>query len=278
MLAAVATFAVMDVCIKRLVETYPSVQVTFLRGISSIPFLLAATGVFGQWRDLIPHRWLLHLVRGFLSFIVLWLFVYAVKFLSLGDAYSIFMSAPLLITALSVPLLGERVGWRRWTAVLTGLLGVMVMLKPSGGGWISIGGLAALAAAFGYAVNAITIRMLSRSDTGAATIFWSLLVLTAISGIVAIATWVPLQERHATWILSLGLSGAFGQYFITYAFRRAAPSVLAPLEYTALAWAMLFDYVLWLVAPSARMLIGATIIVISGVYVFRRERTAVVNG
>jgi drug/metabolite transporter (DMT)-like permease len=274
MLAAVAAFAIMDVSIKRLVETYPAIQVTFLRGFASIPFLLAGTALFGRWSDLIPRRWKLHVVRGVLAAAVLWLFVYAVKLLSLGDAYSIFMSAPLLITALSVPLLHERVGWRRWLAVIVGLIGVLVILKPSGNQWVSLGGLAAFAAALGYAVNAITIRILQRTDTGAATIIWSLLVLTLISGAFSISGWLPIRVQDAGWILSLGVSGAMGQYLITYAFRSAAPSVLAPLEYTALAWGMLFDYLIWLTTPTNRMLVGASIIVASGLYVFRRERRA----
>jgi drug/metabolite transporter (DMT)-like permease len=274
MLAAVAAFAIMDVSIKRLVETYPAIQVTFLRGFASIPFLLAGTALFGRWRDLIPRRWKLHVVRGVLAAAVLWLFVYAVKLLSLGDAYSIFMSAPLLITALSVPLLHERVGWRRWLAVIVGLIGVLVILKPSGNEWVSLGGLAAFAAALGYAVNAITIRILQRTDTGAATIIWSLLVLTLISGAFSISGWLPIRGQDAGWILSLGISGAMGQYLITYAFRSAAPSVLAPLEYTALAWGMLFDYLIWLTTPTNRMLVGASIIVASGLYVFHRERRA----
>jgi drug/metabolite transporter (DMT)-like permease len=275
MLAAVAAFAIMDVALKRLVETYPAVQVTFLRGFASIPFLLAGTALFGRWRDLIPRRWTLHLVRGILAVVVLWLFVYAVKLLSLGDAYSIFMSAPLLITALSVPLLGERVGWRRWVAVLIGLIGVLVILKPSGSAYVSLGGLAAFAAALGYAFNAITIRILQRTDTGAATIIWSLLILTSISGAFSISGWFALRPDDWGWIVCLGFSGAMGQYLITYAFRSAAPPVLAPLEYTALAWAMLFDYFIWMTVPSTRMLVGASIIVASGLYVFQRERKTV---
>jgi drug/metabolite transporter (DMT)-like permease len=274
MLAAVASFAVMDVCIKRLVESYPAVQVTFLRGFSSLPFLFAATALFGRWADLIPRRWFLHVVRGVLAFVVLWLFVFSVKLLSLSDAYAIFMSAPLLITALSVPMLRERVDWRGWTAVVAGLIGVLMMLRPSGGGWISLGGLAALGAAFGYALNAITIRVLKQSDTGPATILWSLLVLTVLSGLFSIPTWSALPWQHSGWILVLGVAGALGQYFMTYAFRYAAPSVVAPLDYTALAWAMMFDYLLWLVIPTSRMLIGASIIVASGIYVFRREKLA----
>ena len=272
MLFATACFSVMDVCMKRLAESYPAVQVTYLRGISSLPFLLAAIGMFGRWRDLKPQRWWLHVVRGALGFIVLWLFVFSVKFLSLGDAYAIFMSAPLLITALSMPILGEPVGWRRWTAVIVGLIGVLITIRPTGGGWLTLGGIAAFGAALGYAFNAITIRVLKQSDTGAATIVWALAILTLLSGLAAIPSWQPLHSEHWGWIVVLGIAGALGQHFITSAFRSAPPPVLAPLEYTALAWAMVFDFALWSVLPSSHMLAGASIIIASGVYVFRRER------
>ncbi len=270
MIAAVATFSVMDMTMKRLVETYPAMQVTFLRAAASLPFLLLGSALFGEWRDLVPRRLMLHLVRGFLGVITLWLFVYAVQFLSLADTYAIFMSAPLLITALSVPMLGEHVGWRRWLAVAVGLIGVLIVLKPSGQGLITLGGLAALASALGYALSALTIRVLSRTDSGAATILWSLLFVTLISGAISSFAWVTLHWQHWPWILAVGLSGAVGQYFITLAFRLTAPAALAPIEYTALLWGMIFDYVLWLTVPSARMLLGAAIIVGSGLYALSR--------
>jgi drug/metabolite transporter (DMT)-like permease len=274
MLAAVTTFAVMDVLLKKLVEHYPAMQVAFLRGAASLPLLLAANAAFGRWRDLVPNRWRLHVLRGFLSVALLWCFVYAVSQLSLASAYTIFMSAPLLITALSVPMLGERVGWRQWLAVLVGLAGVIIVLKPTGTGLVTLGGLAALASAIGYALNAITIRILTRTDSSAATVFWSLLFLTIIAGLAAGVSWVPVLWDHWYLIVGLGISGALGQYFITEAFRLAPPPVVAPLEYTALAWGMLFDWLLWATAPGLRMLTGAFIIVASGIYVINRERFA----
>lgn len=271
MLAAVATFAVMDVTMKRLADAYPAMQVTFLRGAASLPFLLGATALFGRMTDLVPRCWWLHVVRGFLSVATLWLFVSAVHRLSLADTYAIFMSAPLIVTALSAPMLRERVGWRRWGAVLVGLAGVLVVLRPSGAGWITLGGLAAFAAALGYALSVVTIRILARTDTNAATVVWSLLLLTLISGVFAFEGWVPLRAEHGALLAALGLTGALGQYLLTDAFSRAPPAVIAPLEYSALVWGMFFDWLLWLALPSVRMLIGATIIVASGLYVVHRE-------
>lgn len=267
MLAAVTTFAVMDVLLKTLVEHYPAMQVTFLRGIASMPLLLAANAVFGRWRDLAPRRWPLHLLRAFLSVTLLWCFVYAVSELSLANAYAIFMSAPLLITALSVPMLHEHVGWRQWLAVFVGLAGVIIVLEPAAAGLVTIGGLAALASAVSYALNAMTTRILTRTDTSAAIVFWSLLLLTLFSGVAASLRWVPVQWDHWYLIAGLGLTGAVSQYFITEAFRLAPPSVVAPLEYTALAWGVFFDWLLWATTPGLRMLTGAFITVASGIYV-----------
>jgi drug/metabolite transporter (DMT)-like permease len=184
------------------------------------------------------------------------------------------MSAPLLITALSVLLLRDRVEWRRWVAVLVGMVGVMIVLRPTGVGLVTLGGLAALGAALGYAVSAITIRILARTDSSGATVLWALLLMTIFSGILAAPGWAALRVQDWLWICGLGLSGAFGQYFITDAFRRAQPAVIAPLEYTALAWGMMFDWLIWNTSPSTRMLAGASIIVASGLYVIRRERAA----
>jgi drug/metabolite transporter (DMT)-like permease len=272
MLAAVATFSMMDVTMKHLVATYPAMQVTFLRGIASLPMVLGAVGIFATWRDLRPNRWGLHLLRELLSVLTLWAFIYSVSTLSLADAYTIFMSAPLLITALSMPLLGERIGPRRWVAVLVGLCGVVLVLKPSGTNLITIGGIAALVSALGYALSGITIRILSRTDTSAATVVWALSIMTVISGVWSVRNWVPITADAWPWIAGLGLTGALGQYFITEAFRRAPPPVIAPLEYTALAWGMSFDWIIWATAPSARMLVGAGIIIASGLYVIHRER------
>lgn len=277
MLAAVATFSVLDLGMKRLAETYPAMQVTFLRALTSLPLIFVATSLFGRWQDLLPNRWRLHLLRGVLQFVTLYFFIYAVSRMSLANTYTIFMSAPLLITALSVPFFRERVGWHRWLAVIIGLIGVLFVLRPSGDGVamsnaVILGGLAAVASAAAYALGAILIRVLSPTETSSATMFWALLLTAAFAGALSIANWVPVRWDHALWLGLIGLSGALGQHFFTEAFRLAAPSAIAPLEYTALAWGMLFDWLLWMTVPTSRMLIGAAIIVASGLYIIHRER------
>jgi drug/metabolite transporter (DMT)-like permease len=275
MLGAVGCFSFMDASMKQLVGSYPPMQVAFIRGAVSLPFVLAITWALGQWRQLRPVRVGLHVARGVLFVFMLWAFVYSVRILSLADAYTIFMCAPLLITALSWSVLGERVNARRWVAIVAGLLGVMLMLRPSGEDLVTLGGLAALGAAAAYAANALCIRVLSRTDSGAATVFWSLAVMTVIAAALAWPQWQPLRlADHWRWILAIAIAGTLGQQLITHAFRRASPAMVAPFEYTSLLWGVGLDWVFWSVLPDGRMYVGASIITMSGLYLLWCERRA----
>src|SRR5215470_1154943 len=127
MIAAVAAFAAMDALLKLLSAHYPPMEVAVLRGAASLPFMLLPLALSGRWHELRPRRWYMHLLRGALSVVVLGGFIYAVRVLSLANAYAVFLSAPLIVTALSVPLLGERIDWRNWIAILIGMMGVLTM-------------------------------------------------------------------------------------------------------------------------------------------------------
>lgn len=272
MAAAVASLSAMDATMKHLVASYPAMQVTFLRGLASLPLLLVANVLFAGWGQLVPVNWPLHLLRGVLGVATLCSFIYAVSQLSLADAYAIFMCAPLLITALSVFLLRDKVEKGCWVAIVMGMIGVAIVLKPTGAGLITLGGLAAFAATCGYALSVTTIRIIARTDSRAATLMWPLMLLTLISGVLALRGWTTLRLEHWPWIVAMGVSGAIGQHFITEAFRSARPAVIAPLEYTTLAWGILFDWLLWSTVPGLRMLTGSAIVVMSGLYVIRRQR------
>jgi drug/metabolite transporter (DMT)-like permease len=267
MLGAVAVFSCMDVTMKQLSESYPAVQVTFVRGAAALPFLLANTARSGNWRELRPQRWSLHLLRGVLGFVTLYGFIWSVGKLSLAHTYAIFMSAPLWITALSWALLRERVAPQRWLAVLLGLAGVVLALKPAGEGFTIAGGLGALGAALGYALSAITIRVQGRTESAAATVLWGLLITTLLSGSLALSGWVAMRWPDVPWVVALGVTGAIGQSLLTRAFQSAPPQVVAPLEYTALLWGLLFDALLWQAPTEGRVLLGAAIVIGSGVYV-----------
>lgn len=272
MLVAVLMFSMMDALLKLLSEHYPPFQVATLRGASSLPFVLGWAFASGGGRSLLRVRWPLHLLRGALGVGMMAAFVYGVNRLPLSTAYSIFFIAPLLITALSGPLLGERVGPRRWTAIGIGLLGVLVLLRPTGAGMLSVAALAILGAALGYAVTAITVRVLARTDSTQAMMVWLMVLMTVGAGALAWQDWVPLRAEHAWLIAGLGVAGSLGQYAVTEAFRLGEASLIAPLEYTALIWGVLLDLALWGVLPDAVTWAGAAIIVASGLYLLRRER------
>lgn len=272
MLVSVALFALMDAGLKTLAAHYPPFQVAAMRGLSSLPLVLGWALASAGPGALLRVRWPLHLVRGVLGIVMMASFVYALKRLPLSTAYSIFFVAPLLITALSVPILGEHVGPRRWTAIAIGLLGVLVVLRPTGEGVLTLAGLAVLVAAFGYAVSAILVRVLARTDSTQATTFWLLALMALGAGLLAWPQWVPLRGEHAAIIAGIGVAGALGQYTITEAFRTGEASLVAPLEYSALVWGVLLDLSLWGLLPDGLTWLGAAIIVGSGLYLIRRER------
>ncbi len=275
MLAAVGFFSLMDGGLKLLSAHYPPFEVAALRGAASLPLVLTWACATAGWRCLLRVRWPLHLFRAVLGISMMGAFVFALKRMPLSSAYTIFFIAPLLITALSVPFLGERVGPRRWAAIAIGFVGVLIALRPTGEGMVGVAGSAVLLAALGYAVSAITVRILARTDSTQAMVSWLLIGLTLGAGALAMPGWVPISGAHVWLIVGVGTLGALGQYTITEAFIRGEASVLAPLEYTALAWSLVLDFTVWGVLPDAFTWLGAAIIVASGLYLLRRERVHV---
>lgn len=274
MLAAVGLLALMDAGLKLLAPHYPPLQVAALRGMSSLPFAIVWVAATVGFRSLLRVRWPLHLLRGLVAVQMMFCFAYALRSLPLSTAYALFFVAPMLIVALSVPVLGERVGGGRWAAIFVGFAGTLVVLRPAGEGMLSWPALAVLATAAGYAVSAITVRVLGRSDSVQSMVFWLLLLLSLGAGALAAPNWVPLKAEHAWVIAGVGLCGALGQYAITVAFSRGEASVIAPFEYSAMAWALGLDLLLWGVLPDGITMTGAAIIVAAGIYLVRHERVA----
>jgi drug/metabolite transporter (DMT)-like permease len=271
MLAAVAIFSVMDASMKQLTRTYPAAQVSCLRGLASIPVMLAAVVWLRDWRQLWPVRWPAHLLRAGLAVSMLSLFVYSLKSLALTQAYAIYLCAPLIVTALSALLLREPVGWHRWLAITIGLGGVLTMLRPNAAHFVALGALAALGSALSYAFGVIMLRTLARTESTLSVAFAFVLAVALANGAVALPHWLPLQGRDWPWIAAVGISGAGGQLLLIEAFRSAPASVIAPFEYTALLWGVALDWVLWGLLPDQRILLGGAVVTASGLYVIYRE-------
>lgn len=272
MLAAVGLFSVMDAGLKILSPHYPAMEVAALRGLSSLPLIVGYVGWRGQLPSMLRVRWSLHCLRGVLAVTMLTSFTFALRTLPLSEAYSIFFVAPLLITLLSMPFLGERVGRSRWWAIAAGFAGVLVVLRPTGAGMYSLAGLAVLASAVCYSISAISVRVIGRTDSNESLVFWMVLMLSAGASALAAPHWVAIQPKHWPVIAGIGVIGFVAQLAITEAFRRGEASFIAPLEYSALAWGVGLDWLLWHTLPDHITLIGAAIIIASGIYLIRHER------
>ena len=274
MLLAVAMFALMDTGLKLLTPHYPALQVAALRALSSLPLVCAYVTWRGALGTLLRVRWPLHLLRGALGIAMLSLFAFGLRQLPLAEAYSISFIAPLLITALAVPLLGERVGRARWIAIVVGLLGVIVVLRPTGAGMFTLGGLAVLGAALCYAVSAVTVRIVARTDSSESQVFWLMALVGFGAGAMAAPDWTAIRQADVLILCGVAVSGFIAQLAMTEAFRHGEASAIAPFEYSGLAWALALDWLLWRTVPDAFTLGGAAIIIASGVYLVRHERAA----
>jgi drug/metabolite transporter (DMT)-like permease len=271
MVIAVAMFAVMDASMKVLAEHYPAVQVTLLRCLSSMPLVCAFLAWRGKFSGIFAVRWPLHLLRGVIGIGMLSLFAYALKHLPLAETYSIFFIAPALVTALAVFFLREKVGLGQWVAIFVGLGGVLVVLRPEGSSFVSVAGLAVLGSAVCYAISAIAGRILSRTDAPEHIMFWVLVLMGVGVTPLAVPQWVPVRMDDWLPLLCLAISGFLGQLALTKAFSMGKASIVAPFEYTALAWGVGIDWLLWQTLPDMYTLLGAAIIIGSGIYLVRRE-------
>jgi drug/metabolite transporter (DMT)-like permease len=272
MAAAVFVFSIMDALLKRMSTHYGPLQISCLRCISSWLFLLPPIAWQRTWPALRPNNALLHLFRAGLGIGMLSGFVFAVHRLSLAQTYSLFLAAPLLMTALSVPIHGEKVTGKRWAAIIVGLGGVLVILHPWGNASFSmIAAAAAALATICYSISALTVRTLGRCNSSMSMVFWYLLLVSIGSGLLAVGEWRPVPVSDWGWLVGIGVTGALGQMWLTDAFRQAPPSVVGPFEYTAILWAFAIDWIFWSASPSLSLIIGAGIVIASGIVVIVDE-------
>jgi drug/metabolite transporter (DMT)-like permease len=239
-------------------------------GAGCVALLARGRGLFPRDRRLLAARSLLHTaVSG------AWYWAWA-RGMPLADSYAVAATAPLLMTVLAVPMLAERVGWRRWTATLVGFGGVLVMLQPSGDLW-RIETPVLLVAVAAMAVTRIWTRVLARSDTPAAIAFW-LMVAHVPVGLALLpvfpppsGSWVPSLGAAAA-LTAFGAANALAHVLFGRAFALAPVSVLAPFEYSPLLWGGVLGFLIWAEVPSWTTLGGAAIVVAAGLYTLHRER------
>jgi drug/metabolite transporter (DMT)-like permease len=206
---------------------------------------------------------------GFLVVSISTLFV-GLKYLPIADATAIGFMAPLFITGLSVPLLKEKVGPHRWAAVIIGLAGVIVIVRPGGGIWHWAAVMPLLGALF-FAIYQLTTRMLASSERTHTTLFYTGLGGAVWTSLIVPFVWITPKPEHWVAFLVTGVMGALAHLCMVRGFELAQASLLAPFNYSKLIWVTILGYVVFNDVPTANTLIGGAIIIAAGCYVFYRE-------
>lgn len=270
MIGGVFFLSVMDATAKWLTTGYPLPELMFLGRLPAPLFGICLAMANGGIATLKTRKIGWHLVRTVFGIATMATFFYALRLLPLADTVAICFVAPLFMCALSVPILKEKVGPRRWAAIVVGFAGVIVIVQPSGTGF-GLGAILSVTAAFTYAVSIIVSRKLSTTETSYSLLFWFSVFLLVASGALTPFNWVTPHGADIAVFCVMAFSGTVGQFFMTQAYRYGEISFLAPLEYTALIWAVLFGVLFWNEFPNAIVLAGSLIIVASNMYVVHRE-------
>jgi S-adenosylmethionine uptake transporter len=268
--AAFVSFSCGDAAMKWLSQRYSVLQLIFVASIFGLVLMAGLVRRTGGFRAARPRRTGLVLLRAGLLAANAVLGFTALKLLPLADGYTVFFTGPMMITALSVPLLGEPVGWRRWSAVMVGFLGVLVILRP-GGQALNLGHLAAISATAFYALSVIVLRRMGDDEPNGGLLLTQMLALLAATA--PTLPYVYLQPSLPDLALNAmaGVFSGLGQIGLLKAYRTAAPAVVAPFQYTQIIWAGVFGYVVFDQLPTRWTLLGSVIIIASGLYILWRE-------
>ena len=269
-LAGALGYTAMDTVVKLLTARLPSVQILFVvYGVGVLPPLLwcLATGNAAALRS---RRPLVQLVRGLAMLLASMLFFHALSRLPLADAYALLFTMPLIVTALSVPMLGEPVGWRRLVAVIVGFAGVLVMLRP-GAGIVEPAALGVLGCAVAAGFSNVLIRRFGAVETAESFVVYGNLIAVIGTLPFAASVWVTPTAAEMLLLLMAGLLGGLAALAVTTAYRVAPAALVAPFQYMQMPGGLLTGYLLFGDLPEALMLLGAAIIIGSGLYILHRE-------
>ena len=290
LIAGIAVFAVQDLILKVLSGTYPLHQAMVLRSLTAVPFLLILVKLNGGMATLITPGLRRMIGRGFVMFIAYTSYYLALAALPLATTVALYFAAPLFITLLSVLILHEKVSGLRWLAVITGFVGVIIIVRP-GSNLFDWAAPLAVISGLTYGLSMVSARRMGSHETAAALAFWGnavflgcALILSAIFGSgnfaetghqsVAFMTrgWVLPTGSHTALMMACGVIAAAGLTLLTQAYRISQSNVVAPFEYTALIWGLLYGWIFWSDWPDSTGWVGIAIIVGAGLFVIWLER------
>ncbi len=274
LLASLLTMAGMGALAKILTTDFSVAQILLFRyALATLPFLLLLprNGGTDTLRVKNPAGLAIRSVSGITA---LSLYFYAIATIPLADATALAYAAPIFIVILSVPLLGEVIGYRRWFAVIVGFVGVLLITQPGGAGW-SLGYLAGVGSAFFGAVVSVWLRRLAPSErTATIAIYYNFTGALFFGVWVLMTGWTVPDIGGLLLLLLLGMLAGPQQYLLTASYRYAEASLLAPYDYLAMMFAAGIGYVFWSEIPALTTWVGCGIIAGSGIFVAYRERMA----
>jgi drug/metabolite transporter (DMT)-like permease len=270
MLVAVFLFAFNSAVGKWLVAKYPVGEFLLIRSMMTLVVLLPFIWRAGWQVFARMPRPGLQLLRVVVSSLEVAMFFWAVGYMPLADATTFYLAGPIYVTALSVLLLGERVGWRRWTAVLVGFCGVVIALRPSAAS-VTLPAFIALAGSVIYALLMITTRMLRETDQ-TVLMTTQLLGVLLFGAVMAPFGWVAPAAPDLLLLAGIGILQVATLFCVVRSLQLADASVVAPYQYALILWSVLFGWQMFGEVPDAYTLVGAAIIMAAGLYIFWRER------
>lgn len=272
MCAALACFSCLDTTAKYLNFHMDTLQVVWARYTSAFFLALFLFNPLSHPGMLRTRKPVMQVGRSALLLSSTIFNFYAIKYLQLNQVLSILFATPLLVAAMAGPILGEWVGWRRWTAILVGFCGVLLVTRPGAGG-IHPAALLAVGGTVCYAIYVVATRVLSRYDSNETTLFYSNLVGAAAMSCVLPFVWSTPESLFIVFLMIVcGAFGSFGHYMLIAGHRLAPASTLAPFIYTQIVWTTALGFLVFHEIPNAWTISGAAIVIASGLYLLYRER------
>jgi len=269
-LLGIALLTTADAHAKWLGEFYSPLQLMFLRALIALPIVAVLVFGIGGAPALRTQYLGVHLLRGLLNIVSGSLFYLGLTRLPLAENTAIAFAAPLFVVALSYPMLREPVERGRWLGALAGFVGVLVIVRP-GAQSFQTAALFPLGCALGYALMMLTARKIGRSESMITTMLHIVLAQVIVGAIAQPWVWTSVDMAHVWAFLGLAIFSTLGLTLITQGFRIGPASVVAPFDYTGLIWATLFGWLFWREIPDAWTIVGAVIIVGSGIFIALRE-------
>ncbi len=273
-LMASATFALAAAFAKAIGASVPVAEVILFRNLFAIPALLPVVLAAGGWAALRTRNPMSHAARTVFGMMGMVGAFYGYVHLPIATVTALGFTMPLFLTVLSVPLLGERVGWRRGIAVLVGFAGVMLMVRPGGEGMRGEGLAVTLCllGSVGWALAMITIRKMGEAgESAVAIVFWFAVGSAVLAGIAAIPVWVWPTPLQWALLVGIGLVSAVAQVMMTSAYRSGETTLLAPFEYSGIVWTTALGGFIWAELPDMWDFAGIAVLVGAGLYIWHRE-------